>query len=540
MDRSLWLLIRLRAIASLRRWWRSLWTLQGLLLALVGSLVFAPILLLSLFSPSIQTAAQLVAIRRFGPLALLVYCVLNVLFTPEDRAVRFTPAEVNFLFSGPYCPRALLLYKMAMGVGSALLTSLLMALVFRVHSARFVPAYLGIFFALVLLSFFALGVGLFISTLGALAFSRARKLLLLGIGLVTVSAVVSLGKEALSLSPLELLERALSSTAVRIVVLPFRPAVMVFTSETIGRELLGWSGLAILVDLGLLGLILALNTRFLEASATANAWSYDRRQSTHRGEIRRDAVLVRVSWPMLPWWRGIGPNFWRQLTTVSRSLSSLLALILLYLVPVGILFFLIQDEPARKNLLGLGISVFGGVTFMASSQVGHDFRGDLARMELLKALPIRSLNLVFSQLLVPLLILTVAQGISLVVLNALVTSDWRLACTAAGFALPVNLVLVAVENLYFLWFPHVSTGVGSFDFQAMGRQVLLSLAKFLTMGFALAVALGVGALIHGISGGRWWPALLGAWMVLCGCGLGLIPLLAVAFDRFDVAGARPE
>ena len=51
MDRSLFLLLRLRAWAWLRRLGRNLRTLKGALLGLVGSLLFAPMLIASIFAP---------------------------------------------------------------------------------------------------------------------------------------------------------------------------------------------------------------------------------------------------------------------------------------------------------------------------------------------------------------------------------------------------------------------------------------------------------------------------------------------------------
>src|SRR4051812_18369432 len=124
MDRSLWLLLLIRGKAWFRRWARNLRSLKGALLAVVGSLVFLPMIVSVLVSPRVQTAAQVGAIRRFGPLGLLAYCLLNVLLSSGDRAVYYSPSEVNFLFSGPYRPRQLLVYKVVGGLGAALLTAL--------------------------------------------------------------------------------------------------------------------------------------------------------------------------------------------------------------------------------------------------------------------------------------------------------------------------------------------------------------------------------------------------------------------------------
>ena len=145
MDRSLWLLLRLKLDARLRRATRSIRTLKGLLLAVVGSLVFLPSIAGILFMPRFQSAVQLTSVRRYGPLILFVYCIMNVLLSSGDRAVHYSPAEVNFLFAGPYRPRQLLIYKIVGGIGGAFFTTLFMTFAFRHHAAMSLAAFLGLF-----------------------------------------------------------------------------------------------------------------------------------------------------------------------------------------------------------------------------------------------------------------------------------------------------------------------------------------------------------------------------------------------------------
>ena len=139
MDGALWLLLRLRLAGVLRRWGRSLRTMKGLLLALVGSLLYLPMLLTTVFAPRVQLAAQLATIRRYGVLGLFGFCVLNLILASDERAVYFAPAEIEFLFSGPFRRRQLLLYKMVSGLFSSVLVALLMTFFFA-HHAPLVPA----------------------------------------------------------------------------------------------------------------------------------------------------------------------------------------------------------------------------------------------------------------------------------------------------------------------------------------------------------------------------------------------------------------
>ena len=167
MDRALWLLLRLRFVGFSRRWGRSLRTTKGLLLTLVGSLLYLPMLLTALFAPRLQLTAQLEMIRRYGALALFGFCLMNLILTSDERAVYFAPAEVEFLFSGPFRRRQLLLYKMVSGFWSSVLVAFFMTFFFAHHARSFLPALVGLFLTIELLVLISMGFGLFVSTIGS-------------------------------------------------------------------------------------------------------------------------------------------------------------------------------------------------------------------------------------------------------------------------------------------------------------------------------------------------------------------------------------
>jgi hypothetical protein len=541
VDRSLWLLLALRARAWARGWVRKIRSLKGALLALVGSLVFLPWLITAVFAPRLQTEAQLDAIRLYGPLGLFGYCLLNVVLSAGDRAVYYSPGEVNFLFCGPFAPRQLLLYKVAAGVGAAMLTAPFMVLAFRHHTASTLAALVGLFLALMLLYLFSIAVGLAVSTFGALAFSRGRRLLLLAVLAAVALAVAPLGERVAAMSPDQILEEALHSPAVGVIVAPFRPFVMAFTAERLWPDLVVWSTVSLGVDCALLGVVLALNAQFLEASAAASARMYERIKRVRRGETwAMGPSKVRVELPMLPWWGGAGPNLWRQLTTASRSLSKLVGLAALFLIPVVTIVLTTGRDPSERFLAGPALSVVFGLALFAPTMVGFDFRPDLGRMEDLKALPIPPAMLALGQVVTPVLILSVAEWVTFGFITAWARPGPLVAVSAAALALPFNLLLVAVENLYFLWYPYRMAGFNTFDFQAMGRQMLLLMAKFVSLGVGGALAAGVGALLYFVTGGSWPAAVAAGWVVLAAVGLAVLPLVGQAFAAFDVAEAPPD
>ena len=97
------------------------------------------------------------------------------------------------------------------------------------------------------------------------------------------------------------------------------------------------------------------------------------------------------------------------------------------------------------------------------------------------------------------------------------------------------MLLIGIENLMFLLFPARLPVGTTADLQVMGRFMLLFLAKMTCMAIASALAALTGALAYYLTGGS-WPATIGtAWVVLIAFAAGLVPLIALAFRRFDVA-----
>src|SRR4051812_15120240 len=144
VDRSLWLLSFLKFKGWVRRAWRSLKTVKGLILGLVGSLVFMPMVISSLLTPPIGGDSEIEMFRRYGPVLLLVYCMLNLLLSTGERVLYFSPPEIDFLFSGPFRRRQLLLYRFFGTLAAALLTSMVLTLVSVRHSFLPIAAFTGI------------------------------------------------------------------------------------------------------------------------------------------------------------------------------------------------------------------------------------------------------------------------------------------------------------------------------------------------------------------------------------------------------------
>ncbi|MFO0908251.1 MAG: putative ABC exporter domain-containing protein [Isosphaeraceae bacterium] len=541
MDRSLWLLLRLRGIALARHWGKNLRSLKGLLLGVVGALLFLPLLLSPFFARGIRTEEQIEAIRHYGAFAFFLFCLMQVLLSAGERAIYYSPAEINFLFSGPYPPRQLLLYKIAASVPAAAILAGFMTLGSAAHSAWLLAAFLGIFLAILLLFLFTLFMGMLMSMLGTLAFDRIRQLVLAGVGVGLLIAFAPIGRNVQTQGVRQSIDQFLTTPVAHVVLLPFRPFVMTFTAERLWPDLIVWSLVSLAVNAVALVLVLALNAQFLETSINVSAKIYSRIQRYKRGEnVVLTPARTHLEIRMLPWWGGMGPNLWRQVVTFTRSGQKLFSLVMLFTLPMLSTFLAPRPNGSTVALLAPALSMLVGVGLMAPSLIGFDFRSDLARMEDLKTLPIRPSALVVGEIVTPVFILSVFEWLALGFVAWLVQAQGWAFGLAATLIPPINFLLVAIDNLYFLWFPFRLTGFNPFDVQAIGRHTLLVMAKMMTLSVVLAIAGGLGAVPYYLLGGNWTVAAATAWVVITAVGFSLIPLLAQAFVAFDVTEVASE
>jgi hypothetical protein len=237
-----------------------------------------------------------------------------------------------------------------------------------------------------------------------------------------------------------------------------------------------------------------------------------------------------VAWHLPPFPRagGAGTIAWRQLTTAGRNMRGLL--LLLVIIAIGI-------SPA---LSGHGVQSFqfllgamGWLTFLCSSMLGFDFRGDVDLIETLKALPIKESAVVMGQLVAPAVLLTVLHGLMLGIAAYEVPPYRPYLLAAIPLTLPLNLLLFAVENLIFLLFPSRPGAVSPGDFQVMGRKFVFMIAKMLILGFCLGITLIAAGVVWQLSGRRILPAATVTFLFLAGEVAAMIPLIASAYRRFD-------
>jgi hypothetical protein len=536
---------------------RNLRTVRGALTALLG-ITFFGLWLTAFFIAPERTRVQPDVLRRDGPAVLLLYCLMNVIISPRERAIYFSPGEVNFLFTGPFGRREILGYKIVLTLLVSIPSTLILAAVVRVHAASFLTAYVTLLLAVLFQQLFGMVVNLVAGSIGARAFTRGRRVLLVAV--IIVGAVIllqSAGAPARWRSP-GLREAATASPIWQTIATPLRWFFEAFLAERIWPDLIEYASLAMLVNLALLVVVFALDAHYMEASAAASARIYSQIQRFRRGGMaaagRGGTALFRI--PDLPYWGGVGPLLWRQLTTAARGMGRLA--LVLGLVGLFVVMPLLaqHDEGESRTPAAMLALLVVWLTVFLTQLVPFDFRGDVDRIAALKVLPISAWRLAIGQLLTPVLLVTGAQWATLAAGKVLRPEEGEILLVLAAFAPPFNFLLFALENLLFLRFPMRVMASAPGDFQAVGRNLLFAGAKMavLTTVGAAAVGLGMAAwlttrLLLGVASSAMEPeevqkiamvvAEAAAWFIVTLSGLALVPFVAGAFKAFDVARDTP-
>jgi hypothetical protein len=542
IDPALRLLLTLRAKGILRAWGRQLRTKKGFALTLLGLAIFVPMLFPLLIVGRMRGAAFGMT-RQVMPIFLLAYCIMSLLTTSaSERSILFTPAEIHFLFPAPFTRRQLLAYKVAAALGACLLTAVFMSLFLGQYASGFLTGLFGLVLAMCFLQLFGMVVGLSASTVGMMAHNRRRKVVLVLLGALCLYVLLSSGAELLSGSPMEALRTVRDSRALRLATLPFRPFAEVFTAERLWPDLVLWGALALALDVLLIVAIFLLNARYIETADAYSAKVYARierlRSSGGRG-LMHAPKRAGASLPMPPLWRGVGPIAWRQMMTARRDVARLL-LGLLMIGPMLISVILIRRNGPMPSGATIGVqTTMLGMGLILSTIFAYDFRADLDRMAELKALPIAALPLTLGQLVTPVIVLSILQWI---ITAGFVALSGQLSVVTVGIAalvVPVNMMMIAIDNLWFLLFPMKTGMPGSLDFQQMGQAMLMMIVKLALLGVSGGVAAGLGYGAYLLTGGSLIAAFATAWLVLLLAASSLVPLIAAAFTRFDVAADAP-
>jgi hypothetical protein len=538
MDPALRTLMRLQTRAAFRRALRGAKTPKGALFLVIGALVFVGWLAPTILSAHVFPKTDPHLVRLWAPLILLALCAATLIGGAGDRVISFTPGEINFLFPGPFTRRELMIYKLARTGLGALFSGTIISFVLLRHATSWPAAFFGGILAMLLVQFLTLAVVMTAQVVGERAYSTGRKIAA-GLLLVVFAVALMPAIRAVSANGWHDVPQLLDQSTVSHVVLsPLAPFVRTFTAGSFG-ELVLWAIVSAAIDFALLLLIFRLDADYREASLAASQRVFDRLQRFRRGQA--SALSSRVKGErhtrigMFPFFGGAGPTAWRQLTATLRTSRGVL-IVLLLIAATGFIPLFVSHTP---SIVPVVMMTAWGTMFL-TMMLRFDFRAELDQMEWLKALPLGPTATAAGQLAIPTLCLTAAQALLLGAAAVMSHGEDRFKLLLAlPMLLPFNLLLMSIENLMFLLFPSRVVGAAPGDLGVIGRQIVFFIAKMLTVFVAAGLAGLCALLAYFVTRQSIGAAVSAGFVVLSAIAVSLVPVVGLAYKKFDPSRDAP-
>jgi hypothetical protein len=388
--------------------------------------------------------------------------------------------------------------------------------------------YVGIVLVLQSIQLISILLSLATSIVGQAAYTRARKLGLAIMGVVSLVAIGQVVSSQTGTGVFDVIRQLTASPVGRVVLAPFQVFSRTISAQGFG-EFVGWGAMAASINVVLAIVALRMDTDFYERSIAisekvARALERARRGQAFMGLSKASGARWRL--PMPRRLRGAGPIAWRQAISALRASRAVFYVVLALTAGSALIAYTLRDSESGFSAGGL---VFLSL-FMLPQMLQFDFRGDIERIDFLKSLPASAGAIAAGELIVPIVSATIVEWV-LMISTALLWADWKIMLIACGFAPAANLILFGLENMVFLLYPRRT--VAGTPFQAPARQMLMNFIKFLGLGVAGGVTALAGLLAYALSQGSSVAALGVAWCVAAAIGLSIIPLVARAFRNLD-------
>jgi hypothetical protein len=240
---------------------------------------------------------------------------------------------------------------------------------------------------------------------------------------------------------------------------------------------------------------------------------------------------------------GAGPLAWRQLLLAMRTSRH----ILIMSVAIGGVFAAgvalsprggaADGGPPLSPMISIGMVFY--LTFIFAMQLPWAFRGDVDHIDFLKALPLHPAVVAAGEPAGGVPLLTAIQLVVFALLTVATPSSWPIMLPTAAFCLPINGLLMSLNNLLFLIYPVRHPAGTTFDFQMMGKMVLFMMLQVLLLLPLLGIPAGLGGAAYFLAGYSWAAFAITIWLVLLAELLPLVLAVAWAFQRFDVSTETP-
>ncbi|NRB00912.1 MAG: hypothetical protein HRU32_14035 [Rhodobacteraceae bacterium] len=538
MDAALGQLLMLRLRGGLRQRLHQLASLRGLLF----SIAFGAIIWFLVTSNSLSGAGFLGSgalnpqefneqIMTFMPLSMLALSLLTVVMT-TGPTFHFSPNEINFLFTGPFRRRDLIVYKFGAYVAGVTLTSAFIALIAPPQTGPALSVFVASLLTLVFVQLSSAVISMLGHVLDGSKLAKAKWPVIAVLGAATMVAALS-AWAAPDRGMLDLLSEFRHSWIGTIVLIPYIVFAELFVAQS-ASELALWALVAVVINAALLQAVIVLDARTTDRSLAENArlsnrWERIKQGGSFWATERSEVPSIRRA-PLLG---GLGPIAFRQALNALRNSFKLILVFAGLAASIAPISTALGAPVTEAHTLMI-IYIF--VAFILPRNLVCDFRGDLSRMEIYKTLPIAPWRICAGQLVVQAFL---GYAIAMVIIASAFVFEERVtaqvALILAAFALPLTFLIYAVENTVHLLFPTKLVAMGRADFEFLGRSIVEFIAKTIFVFSAIVVSIIAGLLtLRVMEGTLVLPAVV-SWLTLTLIGLLTLGALQYAFRRFAVA-----
>ncbi|MEO1641447.1 MAG: putative ABC exporter domain-containing protein [Pseudomonadota bacterium] len=538
MDPALGQLLMLRLRGGLRQRLLQLASVRGLLFSLAfGGIIWFLIVSNSSSGTGLFGSAALdrqafgEQIITFMPLSMLGLSLLTVLMT-TGPTFHFSPNEINFLFTGPFRRRDLIIYKFGAYLAGVILSSVFVTLIAPPQTGSALSVFIATLLTLVFVQLNSAVIGMTGQALDGSRLARIRwpaTALLCAIGAATVLYAWVTPDRGI----IDLLSEFRHSWIGTIILIPYIVFAELFVAPSVSHLAL-WALVAVVINAALLRAVIVLDARTTDRSLAENArlsnrWERIKQGGSFWATERTEVRSIRHA----PIAGGLGPIAARQALNALRN-SLRLIIVFVGLAACIAPISLALGAPVTDAQTLMIIYVF--IAFILPRNMVCDFRGDLSRMEIYKTLPIAPWRICAGQLVVQVLL---GYVIALTIIASALVFDEsvtpQVALILAAFALPLTFLIYAVENTVHLLFPTKLVAMGRADFEFLGRSIVEFIAKTILVFAAIAASGAVGLITFRMMGPTLVLPGLASWLTLTLIGLLTLVALQYAFRRFAVA-----
>lgn len=481
-------------------------------------------------------------VRTLGPVALLVL----ILTAARTGTIVFKGAEIQFLFPAPIGRRELILYDALSKLRLQLLSGLWVSFFLLRFAELWYAAVVAAVLALAVMQLSGQAIGLLLTALGCRFGKGVRRGALFGTWAVVVAtALVAYTGAPEGDGMMAVAERFAASPPIALLAWLARPPIEVFLATSASAFVM-WTAVAVGELLVLLGVAMVCDTAYTETALHRSQKVAENLARVRSGgfAFARSGSARSLRIPQLPHLGGAGPIAWRQLQELSRNYRGALMLGVVPILTVILMHWML-GATAQRDGAGMPVEAIMVALLvmmpLITMNVAFDFRRDLDRLALLKALPISPFALSAGQISTTALLLCVWQLLAVVALSIAIGPIST--PFLVGFLLlfvPLNIVLTALDNVLFLLMPYrlVAKDPGRMPF--MGRVMVVMFLKMLLI-FALAALMAIPVALAWAFGVRSAVEVATtAALSLAVFAVLMIYAVAKAFKAFDVTRDVPD